>query len=76
MLLPIKLGAELERLELNMKTSRLERISNHVEVIMNLNLNKFDYIVFVLTYAVYDNLLVCMLLLYALEWFLEEHFKI
>ena len=43
---------------------------------MNLNLNKFDYIVFVLTYAVYDNLLVCMLLLYALEWFLEEHFKI
>jgi hypothetical protein len=58
-----------------MKTSRLERISNHVEVIMNLNLNKFDYIVFVI-HRQSMILLVCMLLLYALECFLEEHFKI
>ena len=35
---------------------------------MPLNLIKFDYIVFALTYAVHDNPIVCMILLYALEF--------
>ena len=44
-----ELESELERLELNMKKSSLERISNYFEVIIPLNLIKFDCILFVLT---------------------------
>lgn len=53
-----ELEAELERLELNMKTSSLERISDYVEVIMSLNIIKFGCIQFALTWTVYDHLIV------------------
>ena len=41
-----ELEAELERLESNMKTYSLDRISNDVEVILPLNLIKFECILF------------------------------
>jgi Skp family chaperone for outer membrane proteins len=53
-----ELEAELERLELNMKTSSLERISDYVEVIMAMNIIKFGCIQFALTWTVYDHLIV------------------
>jgi hypothetical protein len=53
-----ELEAELERLELNMKTSSLEKISDYVEVIMSLNIIKFGCILFALKWTIYDHLIV------------------
>lgn len=60
-----ELEAELERLELNMKTYSQDRISNYVEVILPLNLIKFECILFVLTKTGYCHLVVM--------WFCYRH---